>query len=170
MEENNNNITNSLKLIIADRGPGSIGKTTSIRKVFNILQSKHPSTTIVHEPVGTIVFPLTSGDVNATIQIGGTLIGIESQGDPGCRMPKSIDDFIAKGCEIILVACRNQGATINKVIDLEKHNGYTVLWLQNGKCPNYPACWDKLTDQYSVWVADIIEKCALTRTLSPTYL
>ena len=84
-------------------------------------------------------------------------------------MQQSVADFIAWGCEIILVACRNQGDTINTITNLESHHGYTVLWLQNGKCTD-AACWQRLEEKYGIWVADIIEKCALSRTLSPAYL
>ena len=158
-----------MKLIIANRGGHDIGKTTSIRNAFNVLQAKYPMTTTVYEPVGVSSFPIVGGEVKATIKIGTTLVGIETQGDPGSRMQQSVDDFVAWGCEIILVACRNQGGTINKITNLESNHGYTVLWLQNGKCTD-PACWQKLEEKYGNWIADIIEKCALTRTLSPTYL
>ena len=126
-------------------------------------------TTTVYEPVGVSSFPIVGGEIKATIKIGNTLVGIESQGDPGSRMQQSVDDFVAWGCEIILVACRNQGDTINTITNLESNHGYTVLWLQNGKCTD-TACWQKLEEKYGNWIADIIEKCALTRTLSPTYL
>lgn len=160
---------NHLPLIIANRGAGGIGKSTSIRNVFNILQAKYPAATTIYEPVGVASFPLAWGDVKATIQIGSTLVGIESQGDPGSRMQRSVADFIKWGCEIILVACRNQGDTINTITNLEAKHGYTILWLQNGKCTDY-ACWQRLEDKYSAWVADIIDICALSRTLSPAYL
>lgn len=158
-----------MKLIIANRGAHDIGKTTSIRNAFNVLQAKHPMTTTVYVPAGVSSFPIVGGEVKATIKIGTTLVGIETQGDPGSRMQKSVADFIAWGCEIILVACRNQGDTINTITNLEANHGYTVLWLQNGKCTDH-ACWQKLEDKYGDWVADIIEKCALSGTLSPTYL
>lgn len=158
-----------MKLIIANRGGHDIGKTTSIRNAFNVLQAKYPMTTTVYEPVGVSSFPIVGGEVKATIKIGTTLVGIETQGDPGSRMQQSVDDFVTWGCEIILVACRNQGGTINKITNLESNHGYTVLWLQNGKCTD-PACWQKLEEKYGDRVADIIEKCALTKTLSPAYL
>lgn len=158
-----------MKLIITNRGGHDIGKTTSIRNAFNVLQAKYPMTTTVYEPVGVSSFPIVGGEIKATIKIGTTLVGIETQGDPGSRMQQSVADFIAWGCEIILVACRNQGDTINTITNLENNQGYTVLWLQNGKCTD-TACWQKLEEKYGNWIADIIEKCALTRTLSPTYL
>ena len=158
-----------MKLIIADRGAHDIGKTTSIRNAFNVLQAKYPLTTTVYEPAGITSFPIVSGEVKATIKIDTTLVGIETQGDPGSRMQKSMADFISWGCEIILVACRNQGDTINTITSLEDHHGYTVLWLQNGKCTD-TACWQRLEEHYGNYVADIIEKCALTKTLSTAYL
>lgn len=158
-----------MKLIIANRGAHDIGKTTAIKNVFANLYAKYAPTTTLYEPLNIADLAYNWVDVKATIKIGSTLVGIESQGDPGSRMQQSVADFIAWGCEIILVACRNQGDTINTITNLESNHGYTVLWLQNGKCTD-PACWQKLEEKYGNWIADIIEKCALTRTLSPTYL
>lgn len=158
-----------MKLIIANRGAGNIGKTASIKNVFTTLYAKYAATTKIYEPNNIADLPKSWVDVKAIMKIGNVLVGIESQGDPGSRMQESVKHFIKKGCEIILVACRNQGDTINTITNLEKHRGYTVLWLQNGKCTD-PACRQKLEEKYGNWIADIIEKCALTRTLSPTYL
>ncbi|MBQ7531485.1 MAG: hypothetical protein IJT12_07235 [Paludibacteraceae bacterium] len=158
-----------MKLIIADRGGHDIGKSTAIKNVFNELRSSYPDTTTLIEPQDINELRYSWVDVKATIKIGNTLVGIESQGDPGTRMQKSVDDFINQGCEIILVACRNQGGTINKTTDLETNHGYTVLWLQNGKCTDN-LCWKVLEDNYGYRVADIIEKCALSKVLSPIYL
>lgn len=158
-----------MKLIIANRGAHDIGKTTAIKNVFAKLHAKYATTTTLFEPFNIADLAYNWVDVKATIKIGNTLVGIESQGDPGSRMQESVKHFIKKGCEIMLVACRNQGDTINTITNLEKHHGYTVLWLQNGKCTD-PACWQKLEEKYGDRVADIIEKCALTKTLSPAYL
>ena len=149
-----------MREIIANRGAHDLGKTTSIRNVFNILHAKYPTTTKVYEPVGNTTFPVLKGDVKATINIGNTLVGIESQGDPSSRMQQSVKEFISLGCEIILIACRNQGDTFNTVENLEKNQGYTIYWLQNGKCTDL-ACWKKLEDKYGIYIADIIEKSAL---------
>lgn len=167
-----NNIKNTkfnMKLIIANRGAHDIGKTTSIRNAFNVLQAKYPTTTTVYEPAGVTSFPIVSGEVKATIKIGTTLVGIETQGDPGSRMQQSVADYIAWGCEIILVACRNQGDTINTITNLANNHGYTVLWLQNGKCTD-TACWQRLEKNYGDWVADVIEKCIKNGGLTPACL
>ena len=158
-----------MKLIIANRGARDIGKTASIKNVFTTLYAKYAATTKIYEPKNVADLPKSWVDVKAIMTIGDVLVGIESQGDPGSRMQESVKHFIKKGCEIMLVACRNQGDTINTIKDLEKKHGYTVLWLQNGKCTNH-ACWHKLEVNYGHYVAYIIEQCAMNKTLDPAYL
>jgi hypothetical protein len=67
-------------------------------------------------------------DIKGTITINGILVGIESQGDPGCRMPVSMDEFVAMGCNIIYTACRTRSTTLNEVFELHRLHGYEVIY------------------------------------------
>lgn len=138
------------KLVIANLGRADMGKTTSIRKVFNILSTKYPETTYTIDS--------SNGEVKATIKIGDVLVGIETQGDPGTRMPDSLDEFVNMECGIILVACRSTAYTLRYKVESLEEKGYEILWLPNGKTKDN-ACWEKLTDNYANYVTNVIEKC-----------
>lgn len=112
-----------MKTIIVNRGVGEQGKTTSIREVYNALKQKYPQL-IIHSE-------LDNGDVKAIIEIDGVKIGIESQGDPYSRQGESLRNFVNEGCDIIVVACRTKGDTLNNVYDLEQKNGYRIIFAQH---------------------------------------
>lgn len=157
-----------MKIVIANIGKADMGKTTSIRKAFNILAEQYPDTTKIYVPrYGKA--PILEGEVKATIKIDDILVGIETQGDPNSRLPKSLNNFVDWGCKIILVACRaDDNETYNSVTAL-RNEGYEILWLSNGKAED-KTCWEKLTDNYGNYVADIIEKCIKNGGLTPDCL
>ena len=158
-----------MKIAIVNIGKADMGKTTSIRKAFNILALHYPDTTTIYVPRNGKAPILDNKEVKATIKIGDVLVGIETQGDPNSRLPKSLNYFVNWGCEIILVACRaDDDSTYNSVTALAEQ-GYEILWLPNGKAED-SACWEKLTDNYGNYVADVIEKCVKNGGLTPDCL
>ncbi|WP_056659854.1 hypothetical protein [Pseudorhodoferax sp. Leaf265] len=66
-------------------------------------------------------------DRTLVMDIDGCKVGIETQGDPGSRLPTSLKRFVDADCEIIVCACRSYGATRTLVEDLSK-NGYVIQW------------------------------------------
>lgn len=162
------------KIVIANSKFANYGKSTSVRYVFEILSSRYPHRVI--EPA-TGYDP--TQDVEAIITIpqpnGGFVnVGIESMGDPGYARPaKSIKDFRAAGCEIILVATRIKGATIHEVTDLRDNRGWQVIWFDNSTMWVDDYCnstlksqdkriQDQLSRDYGFYVASLIERLVLT--------
>ena len=84
-------------------------------------------------------------DMTAIFKIGKSLVGIESQGDPGYWMEESLDWFEAKGCDIILTAARPVGETYDKVFDMNKWYGYEIVLDMNPR-PYHNKQYSKLTD------------------------
>ena len=109
------------KVVIANWGGEKQGKSASVKNVFYLLKDKY-----AYEVFND------RGDIKAIVEIKGVKVGIESQGDPGSRLFRSIDDFLAAGCNIIVCACRSRGKTAEKVASL-KDNGYEVIWTQNDR-------------------------------------
>ena len=114
------------KLIIANWGPKEQGKSASVKNVFYILRDKYPTQVLID-----------NGDIKAIVTIKGVKVGIESQGDPKyrteqSRLTKSINDFVAEGCEIIVCACRSSGETAGSVSRLIKDD-FEVIWTQNDR-------------------------------------
>ena len=112
------------KLVIANRGVGQIGKSASILAVYHLLKERGFKTILE-----TWQYEYENGDIKAIFDINGVKVGIESQGDPGCDMEDSMEEFVAKGCEIIVAACRTRSDTFEKVRDyLGAENNYDILW------------------------------------------
>lgn len=137
------------KLIIANIGSGNKGKTTSIKEVYNQLTSKWPhlSIEIIND----------DGDITAILSINGTLIGIESQGDPNSRMFKTLPLLVEKQCQIIVCACRSFGATKDHVIEVANQNGYDLIWASNMRT-EIESMYDMLNKAYSEMIVKLIEE------------
>lgn len=107
------------KFILALTGYAHSGKSSIIKLVFRLLLKRYPEYAIILDSGEE------SGDVKAIFFIEGLKIGIESQGDPNSRQPRSIDEFVSMGCDIILSACRTRGHTINAITKYS--NEYQIL-------------------------------------------
>lgn len=162
------------KIVIANSGFAYTGKSTSIRYVFELLSSRYH----VIEPINGYNPKV---DVKAIIEIPQSdghkvKVGIESQGDPGSRQVDSINYFINKGCEIILVACRVKGATKDKVLSLQPSD-WQVIWFKNSimkvdganQSSTTPPLrtqdtqlQERLSRDYAFYVASLIERLVLT--------
>jgi hypothetical protein len=135
-----------IKTVIVNRGVGEQGKTTSIKKVYRVLKQTYPQVIILSE--------FDDGDIRAIIEIGGVKIGIESQGDPYSRQGGSLRNFVNEGCDIIVVACRTKGDTLNNVYDLEHKHGYRIIFAQhliNASIKDY------LNDLYAKEIVQMID-------------
>ena len=111
------------KYVIANAAYADHGKSSSIKAFARLVQSKYPES-----------FELIKGseseDVMAYVTINGKLIGIESQGDPSSRQGDSLNEFVEKNCDFIVVASRLRGETYNNVVALSK-KGYNIIWCTN---------------------------------------
>ena len=164
------------KIVIANSGFAYTGKSTSIRYVYELLSSRyHP---IIIDPKQGYH---PNKDIKAIIEIPQSdghkvKVGIESQGDPGSRQVDSINYFINKGCEIILVACRVKGATKDKVLSLQPLD-WQVIWFKNSimkvdganQSSTTPPLrtqdtqlQERLSRDYAFYVASLIERLVLT--------
>lgn len=107
-------------LVIANRGSGGIGKSSAIKAVYQLLKDKgyYPDEEVWQ-----------GGDIKAIFEIDGVKIGISSQGDPVSWMEANMEDFVKKGCKIIVTACRMKSKTYQKVYDfLGEDFDYDIIW------------------------------------------
>lgn len=166
------------KIVIANDKWGEAGKTTSIRYAYQILSERYKTTVLL--PIGGFD---PNDDVKAIIeipQLDGHIVkvGIESQGDPNSRQPGSIDDFIARGCEMMLVACRWTLKSEQKVYDIRDNHNWQVIWFDNstmwvdskknqidvsgGKLDKQDErLQNQLSRNYGFYVASLIERLVL---------
>ena len=105
------------KKIIALRGKANVGKTSTLKKAYEILKNNY---TIEN------VFKRIDAEIKVIVIIKGVKIGIESQGDPGYRLKESLKEFAEKECVIIICATRTRGQTVKAVE--EQKPIYKVIW------------------------------------------
>lgn len=144
------------KYIIVNWGKASVGKTSSLRKVFDIVSSKYPA---------TILEERNNKDIKAIVAIGDCKIGIETQGDPKPYFvtADSMADFRREGCQIVVTACRTSGDTWNAVYEMETKYGYHLIEALHHrtydiKLPD--ASYDLINQHYAEGVVAIIEDIA----------
>ena len=107
------------KKVLALKGKANVGKSETIKNVFEQLKSKYKSATTKYEKI-------SSTDVRVILTINGKKIGIESQGDIGDILRKSFSLFTNEKCIIIICATRSRGKTVEAVKELKPD--YHVLW------------------------------------------
>jgi GTPase SAR1 family protein len=100
-------------------GTAGRGKTSTIRKVFELLAAKNKS----------IRSNSAQWDIHATAEYKGKKIGFCSQGDPApynnqCSI---LEGLINEGCDIVVCASRTKGETVNLITRLFDE----VIWVHN---------------------------------------
>ncbi len=116
-----------MKKVIALRGAANVGKSNAIKKVYELLLAKYPSAKVED---GDKTYRV---DIKVVLTINGVKIGIENQGDPGSRLPESLQEFVKKGCRVIVCATRTRGQTVSAVSQLAP--SYEVLWINQFVVP-----------------------------------
>lgn len=116
------------KTALAIRGISGKGKSATIKLIREELKRRYSHTESLL---------IDDGDIKSIITISELKIGIESQGDPNSRQGKSLDDFVSRGCHIIICACRTNGETQQNVINL-KSKEYRLIWATNYRSYQIP--------------------------------
>lgn len=106
-----------MKAIICMQGKANIGKTHTLRKVYEKLNPHEK--TILEQP---------NDDIYATIKMGDFLIGIATQGDPMSGLKERLNELMQKSCDIIVCASRSKGYTVEDVENSALQNGYSLIW------------------------------------------
>jgi hypothetical protein len=102
-------------------GVSNVGKTDTIKLTCDLLVSTYPDATKSHHKRGK--------ERHEIITINKIKIGIESMGDPGSRLPKSLIFFKDNNCQIIICATRTRGATVDAVSNLG--SDYPAKWYRH---------------------------------------
>ena len=146
-------IIKNKKFIIVNWGTAGVGKTPSLRKVYDILASKYPT---------TILDNRNGKDIKAIVFIGDCKVGIETQGDPKPYFvtADSMEDFRNLGCQIVVAACRTKGDTWDAVYEMETKYGYHLIEAlhhrtYDRKLPD--VSYDIINTHYAEGVVAIIE-------------
>lgn len=106
------------KTMICINAPTNTGKTSTIKKVHELLGGK--------EEVRN-----QEGDFVDVLMYENTVIGCESEGDPpGAAQWQALEYLMGKKkCDIVIGASRTRDKTINNVKTLLKKYNYDVIWV-----------------------------------------
>jgi hypothetical protein len=107
--------------VIVLRGPANVGKTTTIKKAYDLLKSKYPNAVRGRTARVGIEFI-------GTLTIHGVRVAFETQGDPSTELELRLSPYVRMECEIIVCATRMWGETVDAVKKLEPN--YKVIWLR----------------------------------------
>lgn len=136
------------KTAIAVWGTAGIGKTSTIRRVFDKLNVEGKTPDKIIEP-----------DICAIINLSnGKKIGIESLGDPGSEQPEWIDYLVENHCDVIVCACRTKGDTADTVANLVNYD-YDTIWVSPFTSENMGK--EALNDISADAIIKLIERCIL---------
>lgn len=138
------------RYIFALKSSGNSGKTTSIKLLPGLLQEKYPRCVVVKTYFGDAY-----RDIKLIIEIGQIKIGIESQGDPNSRLCKTLAEFVAQKCDIIICATRMWGQTVDCVNSHLKL--YEIEFIDKDKESN-ESKQDESNRSYAMVLLDCISK------------
>lgn len=98
-----------MKSIITLSGRGNIGKSATIRNVYESLVKQYLDHETIHVNVNT------DREISVVLKIGRKCIGIESRGDTRERVEDSLQMFLRYKCKIIVCATRTRGGSYDAV-------------------------------------------------------
>lgn len=143
------------KHIIAVRGDENVGKTTAIKKVYQLLRKTYPDAFVTIFPGSNENPEEKTCDMDVIMYINETFIGIASRGDPQCGLDRKLEAFRTHHppCGVIVCATRTKGkTTVGAVKEMESEYGYSVKWVEK---PRDERNRDKKNDECA---SDIIEQ------------
>lgn len=108
------------KTIFCLFGPERIGKTSSIRRVDEILQSYGAK---------LVKVILDDNDICKEYMYRAHKVGILSLGDPGSDQSNYINQLANDECEVIVCASRSKGATCDAVSQVVSKHNYEHYWI-----------------------------------------
>ena len=136
-----------MKTIICLWGGAGIGKTSSIRAVWDRLNiSNQPP---LHQ---------SADDICAIVPLCNSTIGIASLGDPCSAQDEWLIELMTLDCEIIICASRTKGSTVAIVEQLAEQYEYKTIWLS--PLSSYDGInTDLLNDLTANMIIELIKKC-----------
>ncbi len=121
-----------MKKICVLKGRSSCGKSHTLKQVIEILKEKYPNSKyelLISNLNKEKQFVDEKGLFNKLVTPKQELlVGIETQGDPNSRLPDSLNDLEARGCDIIFCASRTRGQTVEAI---KSHkNNYEIKFIK----------------------------------------
>jgi hypothetical protein len=138
------------KTIIANWGLAQKGKSDTLKKVAQKILGNN------RNAIATPAIINFNHDITVIITVNNTKIGIESQGDPGSRLPNSLKYFASQKCDIIICSTRTSGSTMHIVNKTAEAHAYDVIWVTNYRSENKNH--QELNDLSADHIIELIER------------
>jgi hypothetical protein len=125
-----------MSTVIAIWHESSKGKSETLREFAQLLLRTYPGYRPVF-PIPAFISP-AGQDFRLVVEINGTIVGIESQGDPGTRLKERLEELAVTQfrCKLILCTSRTRGSTIEAVDNLWIAHGFDVIWTSTYQIAN----------------------------------
>lgn len=133
------------KTVIALIGKSNIGKSRTLKQVFEWLMETYPDAEIEKKPIS--LYRSTKGkstllraDISVILTIGDARIGIESMGDPAgrSRLTQSLNKFSNNQppCDVILCAIRDtKDGKMRRIVEQLRQKSYVIVWIKKERLP-----------------------------------
>lgn len=96
-------------MIIALRGRGNIGKTTTIGILYELLLTNN------YEPLPGYFHGRV--EISDILSKNGALMGITSLGDTYGHVSRNLWDFSITNCDLLICACRSAGGSCDAILE-----------------------------------------------------
>ena len=154
------------KTIIANYGDEDLGKTESIKILYELLRAIDESEDVFYYKPEE-----HNGDMCARVIINNIPVGISSPGDPGSYQEKWLKELIEdEKCQIIVAACRDtddKGKTAKVIERYAADYGYRIFWTSNARLYHYEdennprvapkGMLNRFNEQWAEEIANMIE-------------
>jgi len=107
------------KTIIAVYGTANVGKSMTLSSLGRQLSAAG----------GTTNDNFSKADYNAIFNYTNRIIGVQTFGDLVGFVQTGLDHFLINSCDIITIATKRYGDTVNAVGAFAGNNGYRVIWV-----------------------------------------
>ncbi|WP_038202263.1 hypothetical protein [Xenorhabdus bovienii] len=114
------------KNMLALKGAGDTGKTTTLKLLIELLKSSNDFTCVCQ----------TSPEKKewvAMFTINGIKVGISTAGDDKLTINRRVSKLIKLGCDIIISATRTWGKTVEAINELAKEYHYSLEWIDKSR-------------------------------------
>ena len=146
-----------MKTIVAIWNSGGKGKSSSILELAQLMLAQLPKN---HIPIycSTDVKNL-SIDFTLIIEINGKIVALESQGDPGTKLEKRLDDIVKNyNPDIIICSSRTRGETVWAINNVAKKHSYDKIWTSTYETTHSHQLVNSLKGEH---LFDLIQKLGL---------
>lgn len=114
-----------MKTIITLSNVSNKGKSSSLRELAMILESRNPNDIVFSNPSPI----LSTGDFRLIIKINGKVIAIESKGDPSTDLGNRLEEiFNTYKPDIIFCSSRTSRNTVHDIKTFATTHSYQQIW------------------------------------------